>query len=382
MGGFRTRAQRLIALSLTTSLALSGTAYARVTIDDTDLAEGENSVGGGTATYGNNLLDMVGVTAGQLVTDESLTINFNGDNDIDHAQVKGDANVTMNFDGDNEVEDIEAYDNSNVTVNMDDDNDFEDIEAHDNASLTVNVTGETECEAIKGYDDASVTVKGTTCPQKDVIEVGEDEADERIGTERGDLIIKDVTIVMDSEMAEVVSRSGDVKIMCSKISGNDDNEQTEIRAGGKLFIGGSVIDITGTISADGMLTIRRSDVDAEKPDDEDSPYRIWSKTGIELIEEKNGEVKEGELDGVKVYYVDTDDGDEVHLKSALTPCYYRSCDDDEKELPSTGGTKALPKTDDTSGITYVLSLLAAGFACVASGLTLRPRVRQGAHAKR
>lgn len=299
VGLFRNRAQRLIALSLTTSLAITGTAYGIVSIDDTDLVEGENSVGGGTATYGDSLLDMIDVTADKLTCDEDLTINFNGSNDIEHTQVTGDANVTLNFNGDNEVEDIEAYDNSDLTVNVNEHNDFEDIEAYDSSKLTVKVNGEAEVEAIKGYDDASVTVTGTNCPRKDVLELGEGEDSERIGTERG------------------------------------------------------------------ALTIRRSDVDMTKPEGEDSPYRIWSKTGIELIEEKNGEVKEGTLNGVKVHFVDTGDGEDVHLKSALTPCYYRSCDDN-KELPKTGG-KVLAKTGDASGIVSALALLAAGMTSVAAG---------------
>ena len=365
MGLFRNRAQRLIALSLTTSLAISGTAYGIVSIDDTDLVEGENSVGGGTATYGDSLLDMIDVTADKLTCDEDLTINFNGGNDIEHTQVTGDANVTLNFNGDNEVEDIEAYDNSDLTVNVNEHNDFEDIEAYDSSKLTVKVNGEAEVEAIKGYDDASVTVTGTNCPRKDVLELGEGEDSERIGTERGALTIKDVTIVMDSELAQVLSQSGDVSITCSKISAGDNNKKTDIIVGGKLFVGGSVIDVKGTMGVDGALTIRRSDVDMTKPEGEDSPYRIWSKTGIELIEEKNGEVKEGTLNGVKVHFVDTGDGEDVHLKSALTPCYYRSCDDN-KELPKTGG-KVLAKTGDASGIVSALALLAAGMTSVAAG---------------
>ena len=360
--------RRLMVALLTVSLAFPQSAFAEVWVDDVSLNEGENAVGGGTATYAESSLDMVDVTASNVWTNESLSVNFNGGNEIDTFQVKDDANVTVSFEGDNEVEDIEAYDKSQVTINMDDDNDFEDIEAHDESSLTVKVSGEVECEAIKGHDDATVTVEGTTCPRKDIIEVGEGEASERIGTERGDLTIKDLTVILQSEMGLVNSQSGNVSIKCSKITGDDDNERIDIHAGGELFVGGSVIDITGSMSSDGALTIRRSDVDIKKAEDDSSPYRIWSKTSIELIEERNGEVRDGELDGTSVKYVDTGDGDEVHLKSSITPCYYRSCDDDDDDSVGHVAAKKLPRTGDPSSMNYIATLVSAGLVLTMAGL--------------
>ena len=333
--------RRMCATTLAIALAFPGTAFAQTRVDDTDLIEGANAVGGGTATYGGGSLTMENVVADNVWTDESLTMDFNGGNDIDKVQVTGDAEVTTNFSGNNEVEDIEAYNNAKLTVNMNDHNEFEDIEGYDNANVTVNVTGKTECESIKGYDNATVTVQGTTCPKKDVIEVGEDESSEGIRTKDGDLAVKDVTVVMHSTNAQVASAGGDVDITCTKIESGDGNERVDVRAGDDLFVGGSVIDIKGSVSAGDDLTIRRSNVDVKKAEGDESPYRVWAEGDVELIEEENGEVREGTIDGKKVSYVDTDDGDDVHLTSALTPCYYK-CDGNSnghflaKRLPTTG----------------------------------------------
>ena len=60
------------------SLSFPSLAFAVVKVDETELAQGENAVGGGKATLSDSLLDMAGVTAGSLVADENLTMNFNG----------------------------------------------------------------------------------------------------------------------------------------------------------------------------------------------------------------------------------------------------------------------------------------------------------------
>ena len=365
-------ARRLTAALVTLTLAFPGSAYAQVLVDGTELQEGSNDVGGGVATYGGGALGMENVTANDVSVDEDLSVSFDGNNSIDSFQVKGDANVTVGFNGENSVEDIEAYDNSNVTVNMDSDNELEDLEAHDKASLTVNVKGETSCEAVKGYDDANITVSGTTCPRADILKVGDDEASQRVSTDRGDLVVRDLTLVMDAEQAEVGSHNGNASIFCSKIKGGDDNERTDILAGGALFVGGSVIDVAGTMHANGELTIRRSDVDVTKPDDDDNPYRVWSKTGITLIEELNGEVKDGKIGDDDVKYLKTDDDDEsekVHLVSALKPCYYTKCDTDDES--DTERAKRLPATPDTS--VSALSTLVLGCGTLLAGLGLRRR---------
>ena len=89
----------------------------------------------------------------------------------------------------------------------------------------------------------------------------------------------------------------------------------------------SVIEITGTVHSGGRMTIEHSDVEAKAPDAkyDSSPYRVYSNTGIELIREANGEVREGDVDGEKVFYVDTDDNDgrEVDLEADGEPGYYK-----------------------------------------------------------
>ncbi len=370
-------AKRIVAAALACALAFPSAAFASVRVDDTDLAPGENSVGGGIATYAESILSFENVVANTISTDESLSVFFNGGNDVDKFQVTDDANVSIEFEGENSVEDIEARDNANVTVHMDEHNEFEDVEAYDNASITANVDGEAECEAIKGYDNANVTVQGTNCPQKDVLTVGEGEKSERIGTEKGDLVVKDVTLVMDGEQDRVASTEGNVTITCSKIEGGDDSKRVDVFAGKDLFVGGSVIDIAGSIGSNGMLTIRRSDVDVEKADGDESPYRVWSKTGVKLIEEKNCVVREGTIDGKKVYYVDTDDRDEVHLEAALRPCYYK-CDSDDKDeddetpkhLPETG-SRRLPATADETPVAPIFAFATGGALLVTVGMRRR-----------
>ena len=369
--------RRIAAVVVSVALAWPGTAFADVLVDGTKLAEGPNSVGGGTATYGSGSLGMENVTANNVSTNEDLNVNFSGGNSVDTFQVTGDANVNVSFSGENNVEDVEAYGSSNVTVNLNGHNDTEDVEAYDNSTLTVNVTGENEVESIKGYGDADVTVQGTNCPRGDVVKVGDDESSERIGTERGNLVVKDVTVITESEQDQVRSTGGNVSILCSKIKGGDSNKRTDITAAGTLFVGGSVIDVKGTMSSGGKMTIRRSDVDVARPDGDDSPYRVWSRTGIDIIEEKNGEVKKGKLGDTEVWYLKTDDddaGDKVHLVSALKPCYYGKCantGDDDSDSDNEEQRRWLPATADES--VSVLPVVILGGLFVA--LDIRRRMR-------
>ena len=62
-------------------------------------------------------------------------------------------------------------------------------------------------------------------------------------------------------------------------------------------------------------------------------------------------------------------GDEAHLKSSITPCYYRSCDDDE----SVGhiAAKKLPRTGDPSSTNYIATLVTAGLVLMMAGLRHR-----------
>ena len=75
-----------------------------------------------------------------------------------------------------------------------------------------------------------------------------------------------------------------------------------------------------------------------------------SRTGIELIDEKNGEVKKGEFDNEEVWYVDTDDGDDVDLETDGKPAYYK-CHDDSDEM------SLMPKMGDEYNLLSLLMLL-------------------------
>ncbi len=346
---------------LACGLLFPSLAFAAVTIDETELAQGENAVGGGTATLADTVLDMVNVTAGTLYTDQDLTVNFNGGNEVGNVDVAGSAEVELNFTGENEVEEVHATESSDVTINADGHNEFEEIEASEQSNLTINVTGENEFEEIVGRDDANITIRGTDCQKKDTVELGDDEQDTAITTENGTLTIDHVTVEIEAEEAVIGSSKGNVTIDTSKIEADDDTEYTEIMAGGTMEITESVIEITGTVHSEGKMTIDHSDVKVEAPEGEygnKSPYRVWSKTGIELKREENGEVKEGKIGDDDVYYVDTDDGDDVDLEADGDPAYYKCKDKGVNAAP-------LPKTGDNSN---PIGLAIAAAACAAIAL--------------
>ena len=363
-------------------LSFPSLAFAVVKIDSTELAQGENAVGGGTATLTESVLDVINVTAATVYTDENLTMNFNGGNDIHQVEVASSAEVEMNFTGENEVTEVYAKDNSDVTLNADGHNEFEEIVATDNSNMTINVTGENDFEEITGYDNANITVRGTDCQKKDILNLGEDEKDSNLSTSKGALVIDHVTVNLEADATYIGSESGDVRIDTSKVALDDDAKIANIYAGGKMDIIESVIETVGTVSSVDKMTINHSDVEVDKPSGEYgpvSPYRVFSKTGVELINEENGEVREGEIDGKKVYYVDTDDGDKVDLEADGDPAYYK-CKD--KSAPA-AAAKALPKTADTVS-PYGLVLLA--FASVATALFAARRrqesCKRGKHANR
>ncbi len=345
-----------IAAMMACSLSFPQLAFATVRVDEAELAQGENAVGGGKATLADSTLDMVGVTAGELYTDEDLSVNFNGGNDIEAVTVTGSAEVELGFSCENEVEEVHAFDKSDVTINADGHNEFEEVEAAGQSSVTINVTGENDFEEIVGRDDASIAVRGTECQKKDVVNLGEGEQDTALSTEKGMLVVDHVTVSIEAEEAEVGSKDGDVRIDTSKIAKDDGNEYTRIDAGGKMDVHESVIDITGTVHSKDEMRIEHSDVKVAEPDSkygDESPYRVYSDTGIELIDEENGEVEEGELDGETVWYVDTDDNDgkEVDLEADGDPAYYWCADEDPSQVES------VPRTGD--GTSPLLPMAAA-----------------------
>lgn len=373
--GLNTRRAGALALAaiMTCNLTFPQTAFAAVRIDETDLAQGENSVGGGTATFVDSILDMAGVTANELFSDEDLSVNFNGDNNIEQVNTAGSAEVELSFTGENEVEEVHASEQSNVTINADGNNEFEEITATDKSNVTINVTGENEFEEISGYDDASITVRGTDCQKKDVIELGEGEEDTALSTERGKLTIDHVTVEVKGKEALIGSLKGDLLVNTSKIAKEDENEYTSITAGGTMTVSESVIDITGTIHSTGAMTIKHSDVKAEAPDPkyDESPYRVSSDTSIKLIDEKNGEVRQGKIGDKTVHYVDTEgnDGKTVDLKADGEPAYYHCKDEASAQVKAA----VLPKTGDERTPVWPAAI---GIALAAMGHALQTRMRR------
>lgn len=336
------------AVALAGSLTVPALAFASVTIDDVELTQGENAVGGGTATWADQVIDVVNVTAeAMIVNSEDVSINFDGENQVEHVIATGDANVT-------------------VAVN--EHNEFDSIEAYRDANVTVNVTGENDIEAIEGYENANITVRGTDCQKKDILNIKDDDYnDNAISAEDGNVTIDHVTVNMNGEVGRVYSDTGNVVIDTSKIASGDDNTYTQIVAGGTMLIKESVVDIVGLVYSVGKMTIDHSDVKAKLAIDEFWPYRVSSRVPIELIKEKNGEVKEGESPyGDKLYYVYTGDDDEVDLKADGKPAYYKcKGDDDDTE------TKGMPKTGDANTPLWPMPLALASITV--AGLAVRRR---------
>lgn len=203
-------------------------AYATVRVDETELAQGENAVGGGLATLLDAALSMVDVRAEELYVDEDLAVSFNGGNDIENVNVAGSAKVDLSFSQKNEVEEVHAADKSDVTINATGNNEFEEVDAKDQANLTINVTGENAFEEIVGKDDANITIHGTDNPITDVVILGEDEEDTELSTERGTLTIDHVTIELEAEEAYVGSESGDVELCAARIVKGKNNKEAKI----------------------------------------------------------------------------------------------------------------------------------------------------------
>ena len=352
-------------------LAFPSNALAMVRVDDYELEQGDNEVGGGVASLNDSDLSMVGVTAREVYTDEDLNIGFNGGNTIDNVEVDGSATVDVIFEGTNAVEEVHSHGSSDVTVNASGGNDFEEIEAHDQSNMTVNVTGDETFEEITGSEDANVTIRGTTCQRRDVLNLGAGEEDTKITVERGNLTLDRVTVNVLAREAEIGSREGNVRIDTAGIFAGDENSNTVISAGGKMGIRESVIDIPGTVFSHGPLTIDHSNVHVDKPvpiDGEDYPYRVFSYDKVRLIDQENGEVHDGEVDDEGVEYVVTDDGDgkdEVDLRAVGTPAYER-CD----------AATVLPKTGDVAGSPVLLAF--AGLGCLALAAHLA-RSRRRSH---
>ena len=318
--------RRMGALVLTAVLACSLSfpqlAFAVVRVDDVELVQGENAVGGGKATLVDSALDMIGVAAGELYTDENLDVNFDSGNKIESVTVDGSAEVELSFAGENEVEEVHAAGLSNVAINANGHNVFGEVSAFEKSSITVNVEGENSFGLIGGFDDANITIRGTSCQRNDIVSLGAGEDAAMLLVERGALVIDHATVNLECKEAYVGSEEGNVVIDTSKIGKGDGNEYAYITAGGTMEVTESVIDITGTVHSKGKMTINHSDMKVELPDSkfyDTSPYRVFSETGIELIREENGAVEKGVYDESDVWYVDTGDGDDVALEADGEP---------------------------------------------------------------
>ena len=211
-----------LAAALAGNLLFPSLALAVVRVDETELAQGANEVGGGTATLSGSSLEMTGVTATDFYTDEDLDISFAGGNDISTAYVE-DATVGMSFKGENDVEDIYALGDANVTVNADGHNEFEEINAYDSSSVTVKVTGENDFESMSASDDATIAVRGTSCQRKDIINLGDGESLSYIASDRGDITLDHVTVNVKANEAIIGSIDGGaLTVDTSKVACDDD----------------------------------------------------------------------------------------------------------------------------------------------------------------
>ena len=172
------------AIALAGSLAVPSLAFASVSVDGTDLNQGENAVGGGTATWTEQVINVVNVTAEAMIVDSE--------------------DVSLNFDGQNKVEHVYATGDTDVTVAVNEHNEFDTIEAYNDANVTVSVTGENDIEAIEAYDNANITVRGTDCQKKDILNVEDDDYnDNTISAESGDVTIDHVTVNLNGEEGRV-----------------------------------------------------------------------------------------------------------------------------------------------------------------------------------
>lgn len=351
-----------LAAIVASTLSFPSLALATIRVDETEIAQGENVVGGGTATLSDSQLNMTDVTADELFIDQDLSVSFSGGNDIAAVGVEGSATVELSFDGDNDVKEVLATGSSDVTVNANGSNTFEEIEADDQASLTINVTGENDFEEVAGYDDATITIQGIDCPEQDVINLGEDERDTQILTERGALAIDGVTVNLEAEEAFLGSVDNNVTIDDSTLTQSEGNEYAYIGAGGTMQICESVIDITGTIHSTGEMTIEDSDVRVEKPDpmyDEVDPYRIYSEAGITLLNEAYVNIIEGKFDGKTVRHVEESSDRTVDLKADVKVAPHRHADN----MPE-AQVSSLPTTGDEGRVLPPVMLAVAGAAAM------------------
>lgn len=384
---FSPRRAGALALSavLACNLVFPSIALAVVRVDESELAQGTNEVGGGTATLSGSSLEMTGVNGATFYTNEDLDILFADGNEFDEAVVE-DATVSMSFTGENGAEDIYALGDANVTVNADGHNEFEEINAYDRSSVTVKVTGEHDFESMVASDDASIAVRGTSCQRKDIINLGDGESLTYIASERGDVTLDHVTVNVKADEAMIGSNEGGALTVDTSKVACDDDGYVLLFGGETSRIRESVIDIAGTIFGYGKLVIDHSDVKVVEPGPEHHEifdHRIIGKDGIELVNQKNGTVLAGSSGDEDLFFVDTDgnQGRSVDLKADGEPAYYKCKGENEEKqeeveksaaAPAVSlAAKALPRTGD-AGAPVAIVLAAAILAGIA-GFASRKR---------
>lgn len=351
-------------------------ALATVRVDDVELAQGVNEVGGGTATLNESDLEMEGVTAAEFYTDEDLTINYADGNVIDTTTIEGDATVEMNFDGENEISDIAVTDEAQLTINANEHNTFGEVIATDDSSVAINVDGTTEFGSIDGADAATVAVSGAKGAKDATLNLGTGREFSFLDTEDGNLSIDNLTLNLNAREAILGSAlGGTVTVNSSTLAAGEDNGFVFLSSGADMLIKDSTMEFGGMVFSIGQMTIDNSNMRISKPtafSTEAWPHRVSSRTGIDLRNELNGIVMSGVQEGRPIYFLDTNEnfGRLVELwagaqsESTVAPA-------EDGSVSSTSATtvraahiasKALPRTGDAT--VALLPLLVAGVLLV------------------
>lgn len=315
--------------------------------------------------------------------------------------IGGDANISV--EGESVVKGDIAVSDGDLVIAVAD-----DVTVNGNVSVSggdLTITGD---DAVYGEDKPSITL------------TREDKSGSGYNNifASGDIDISDVNITFDnegyenddyhgsvfagaatwnSETQQPDYKEGNIAITNSKIAAKDVKDDSTanaeydysmntvaITALGELGIKESVIDANRVYSR-GQMTIDNSDVTATRnyklSESDDVPFwqGVCSATGIDLIGESNGEVKQytSIMDNAEYHYVSTDSDDEVELKAAAKPAYYGSFYNASTQgMPTAGEITEMPATGDAENVGLLAGAAAAAAASlVALGTSLRFRKR-------
>ena len=358
-----------LAAALAGNLLFPSLALAVVRVDETELAQGANEVGGGTATLTDSNLEMEGVTAAEFYTDEDLTIDYAGGNAIDETTVAGDAEVEMNFSGENDVTNVAVTDDASLTINANEHNTFDEVLATDNSNLNLNVDGTATIGSVDASGAANVAVRGAQ--QGATIDLGAGRDISFLDTESGNLSVENVRVNLNAKEAILGSAlGGTVTIDSSSLVAGEDNGFVFLGTCGTMLIKDSSMEFGGMVYSTGQMTIDNSNMRITKPTafgTDSWPHRVSSRTGIDLRNELNGIVLSGMQEGKPIFFLDTNEnfGRVVELWAGARPADPTPAAD---ETPAQSApiahvaSKALPRTADPS--VALLPLLAAGVLLV------------------